>query len=211
MEQLEVYDLAGQFLGVQGIKDFYTQTEAEYTATGQITRQVKIVHCLLMHSDGRVYVQRRNPQDLQNPNLLDKTVGGHISAGDTPEATLHKECQEEIGVPVVLADDLSTIHSAGNLVQTAVCRVVNENAQFASRRIRTDGTDFIQPYIVTTYIGYYDGAFQFNDTEAVAIETWAVADLQQALTNTPEQFTNDLRLIVEAYQDYLQPLKKEAP
>ena len=53
------------------------------------------VNALLVNSRGEVLLQRR-PVDKENGGLWDKSVGGHVSAGEEFDLTLRREAGEEL-------------------------------------------------------------------------------------------------------------------
>ena len=57
-----------------------------------------VVHLHLFDSSGRIYLQQRPLwKDIQ-PGRWDTAVGGHIDYGETVEAALRRETQEELGL-----------------------------------------------------------------------------------------------------------------
>ena len=57
-----------------------------------------VVHLHLFNSCGELYLQRRPMwKDIQ-PGRWDTSCGGHVSFGETPEAALRREVEEELGV-----------------------------------------------------------------------------------------------------------------
>ena len=57
-----------------------------------------VVHLHLFDSCGRIYLQQRPLwKDIQ-PGKWDTAVGGHIDYGETVEAALRRETQEELGL-----------------------------------------------------------------------------------------------------------------
>jgi len=92
IEDLEVYDLQGNFLGRQRRDLFYKEIREEFSKTGRITKKVKTIKLILMNSDGRIYVQKRSKTKKENPGLYDKTVGGHVRAGHSFYLTVIQEC-----------------------------------------------------------------------------------------------------------------------
>jgi hypothetical protein len=83
-ELLNVYDAAGRIVG--------TQPRTAAKASG---RAVGAVNLLVVHPHGRVLLQRR-PEDKENGGLWDKSVGGHVAAGETFDATVVREAGEEL-------------------------------------------------------------------------------------------------------------------
>jgi hypothetical protein len=77
--------------------------DAEGRVTGALRRDeakrsglcVGAVNVLLVSADGRVLLQRR-PRDKENGGRWDKSVGGHVSAGEGFDATAVREAGEEL-------------------------------------------------------------------------------------------------------------------
>ncbi|MDR0283140.1 MAG: NUDIX domain-containing protein [Candidatus Peribacteria bacterium] len=95
-ELLEIYDLQSNLIGVQDRKEFYKEIKEEYDAMGTITKKVKTIRLFLMTSAGRIYLQKRSKHKSDNAGMYDKTVGGHVVAGDSFNMTVVKECAEEM-------------------------------------------------------------------------------------------------------------------
>jgi 8-oxo-dGTP pyrophosphatase MutT (NUDIX family) len=83
-ELLNVYDGSGAVVGARPRR----AAKASGLAVGAI-------HILAVNSDGRVLLQRRR-DDKENGGLWDKSVGGHVSAGEDFDATAVRECGEEL-------------------------------------------------------------------------------------------------------------------
>jgi isopentenyldiphosphate isomerase len=83
-ELLNVYDRDGRVVGAK------RRTEAK--ASGE---PVGAVNVLLVNSRGEVLLQRR-PQDKENGGSWDKSVGGHVSAGEGFDETAVREAGEEL-------------------------------------------------------------------------------------------------------------------
>jgi hypothetical protein len=83
-ELLNVYDADGAVIGAQPRR----AAKASGLAVGA-------VNALLVNSRGEVLLQRR-PVDKENGGLWDKSVGGHVSAGEEFDTTLVRETAEEL-------------------------------------------------------------------------------------------------------------------
>ena len=81
---------------MQDRKEFYKEIRQEFKEHGQITRKVKTIRLILMNSAGRIYTQKRSKLKEENQGMYDKTVGGHMVAGDSANMTVVKECAEEL-------------------------------------------------------------------------------------------------------------------
>jgi hypothetical protein len=83
-ELLNVYDAEG------AVVDARPRREAKASGLA-----VGAVNALLINSRGEVLLQRR-PPDKENGGLWDKSVGGHVSAGEDFDTTLVREAGEEL-------------------------------------------------------------------------------------------------------------------
>jgi len=83
-ELLNVYDAAGAVVGTMARGD----AKAKGLAAGA-------VQMLVVHEDGRVLLQQRR-EDKENGGLWDKSVGGHVLAGETFDQALIREANEEL-------------------------------------------------------------------------------------------------------------------
>ncbi len=208
-ELLETYNLDGTLIGIQDREEFYTEIKNEFIEKGTISKKVKSVRILLMNSLGRVYIQKRSELKDENANLYDKTVGGHVSANHTFDLTVVKECAEELGFPttVVSEKEFEQAIKSIDLKIVGVFKKIDYIDTFNSVRILKDGKIFTQPYIVTMYIGYYDGAIRFADGESSGVETFFPSQLKLDIANNPTKYTEDLKFMIEKYADFLIPIK----
>ncbi len=83
-EQLNVYDEAGRVVA------FATRRQAKRSG-----RPVGAVNALVIDLRGRVLLQRR-PVDKENGGRWDKSVGGHVGAGESFHETIVREAREEL-------------------------------------------------------------------------------------------------------------------
>jgi 8-oxo-dGTP pyrophosphatase MutT (NUDIX family) len=70
---------------------------------GLLLRTVQLNVFVLEDRGLSIWVARRSATKAVDPGRLDCLVGGGIRGGDTPLATLLRECQEEAGIPRQLA------------------------------------------------------------------------------------------------------------
>jgi hypothetical protein len=83
-ELLNVYDTEGRVIGARRRRE----AKASGLAVGA-------VNALLLSLDGEVLLQKR-PEDKENGGRWDKSVGGHVSAGEQFDDTLVREAGEEL-------------------------------------------------------------------------------------------------------------------
>jgi len=209
-EVLEVYDLNSKLLGIKARSEFQDEINKEFKETGKITQKVKSIRLLLLNSDGRIYLQKRSNSKEENAGLYDKTVGGHVLAGQTWDITLVKESAEELGFPIALvsSQDFKEAIKNTDLSVIGLANVLEYNENFLSTRIKKDGSKIIQPSMTTIYIGYYDGAIRFKDGEASGIEVFSLDELKQEISTKPEKFTEDLKFMIQKYESVIKSIDK---
>src|SRR5712691_4639974 len=83
-ELLNVYDAEGRVVGAQ-----------PRSAAKSSGLAVGAVNILVLNEKGEVLLQRR-PRDKENGGRWDKSVGGHVSAGEEFDATAVREAGEEL-------------------------------------------------------------------------------------------------------------------
>ena len=60
----------------------------------------RAVHIWIINQNGEVLLQRRSPNKDSNPNMLDISCAGHLSAGDESLEGAVRELKEELGLDV---------------------------------------------------------------------------------------------------------------
>ncbi len=123
--------------------------------------------------------------------------------------TAIRECIEELGFPTtILAEETyPKALKATDLNIIGVFRKIDYLENFLSTRKIKNKKDFVQPYITTIYIGYYDGPIKFKDGESSGVETFSLKELEEDIQSNPEKFTEDIKFMVKKYRKYLKPIK----
>jgi len=208
-ELLEIYDLNDKLLDVQKRDKFYKEIKEEFTKRGKITRKIKTIRLFLINSQGRIYLQKRTRLKPENPGLYDKTIGGHVTAGDSYDMTVIRECAEELGIPaaIVAFEDFEKAIQTTRLDTVGIFRKIDYNNNFESVRTTQNGNKFIQPSMNSMYLGYYDGSIKFQDGESTGIEVFSLKELKDDLKNHPEKFTQDVQYLVKKYEKLLKPIR----
>ncbi len=209
-ELLEVFDSDGKLLGVEERDKFYSGSKKEFRETGKITKKVKRVILLLMNSRGKIYLQKRSETKKENPDLYDKTIGGHVPEGLEEDVAIIKECSEELGFPVAVLGKKDFEDAVGsiNLKITGIIKRIGLIRNDSSIRISRNGERFSMPYVSYVYIGYYDGSIMFADGESSGVEIFSLERLKEKMENSPAEFTSDIRKMIEKYEEFLVPLGK---
>ena len=87
-ELFDIYDENGNSLGI-------SKPRSEVHTNGCWHRAV---HIWILNSQGQLLIQKRAAIKQSHPDLWDISSAGHISAGESPEASAIRELEEELGV-----------------------------------------------------------------------------------------------------------------
>ncbi|MFI5006516.1 MAG: NUDIX domain-containing protein [Solirubrobacterales bacterium] len=151
-ELLNVYDAGGAVVGAM------PRDEAKRSGLA-----VGAVNILLSNTQGQVLLQRR-ASDKENGGLWDKSVGGHVLAGEEFDQTAVREAGEELfddpaSPRVVLAGNEAAFRAqltAANLRETVVFRRASHQHNLRDVRRGPDGALRNVVYHVSIYLGRTD-------------------------------------------------------
>jgi len=182
----------------------------EYHKKGKVSVRHKDIKLILMNSKGFVILQRRSKWKGSNPGMWDKTVGGHVIAGDTEDLAVLKECAEELGIPstVVSNADFKNTAATTDLTILGVLTKLTYLDNYQSKRY-AKGKLWIEPAMTTFYIGYYDGPMRFVDSESCGIQIFSIEELEEEMKETPKFFTEDMKYIMTKFKHVLKPAPKK--
>jgi len=208
-EKLEIYDLNENLIEIKDRVEFYKEIKSEFKKSKKISKQVKRIILLLLNSNGKIILQKRNYSKKENAGLFDKTIGGHVEEGDSYELTLIKECSEELGFPVSILSkkDFSRALKKIDLRIIGLLKEIDYQSNFLSTRISKENEKFVQPYMQTIYMGYYDGPIEFIDGESSGIQMYTPEELETEIKNNANLFTEDLKIMFKLYKDFLVSIK----
>ncbi len=202
-EYLDAYDAKGKLLKTVERQALLKEMRNVAETQGDAPFAVACVNLMLINPKGELYiVQRANK--AENPFLFDKTVGGHVSSGESFDSTIIRETQEELGIKLELCSPLSYPYRLQevDLQQQAIAKLVDFQLWRPSIRQVAGGNSWIKRVQLAAYIGHYDGEVQFQDGEALSLQLMSKAKLWKALELNPEKYTSDLQWWVKNYQSY---------
>jgi NUDIX domain len=179
-ELLNVYDAAGEVVGAR--------PRAEAKRSGLA---VGAVNVLVRDGAGRVLLQKR-PADKENGGRWDKSVGGHVAAGEDYDATAVREAGEELfddgsGARIVLARSLSHFAQLVATVDLAASLVIHRaGLQLNLRDVRLAPGGGVRN--VTYHVAVYEGrteipleGFRRQAAEIDALAYFSLAQVDQML------------------------------
>jgi isopentenyldiphosphate isomerase len=165
---------------------------------------VHITDVLLFGLDGEIILQKRANDKRHNPNLIDKTLGGHIKYGDTADYTVMVETIQELLTPSIVLDSEDdfdkTLNLLKNYVDTIAIVYVKTVRPWKLENLVSDKKIPVDK-IVHLYFGVYGGRMRPADKEASGILYYNdLEQLEKEIAAHPDIFTDDLIQIVKEYR-----------
>ena len=179
-ELLNVYDTAGEVVGAR-----------PRTAAKRAGLVVGAINALVRDAAGRVLLQQR-PADKENGGRWDKSVGGHVAAGEDFDATAVREAGEELfddakASRIVLArsrQHFDHLVASGDLGASVVLHRVGLQLNLRDVRLAPGGGVRNVTYHVAIYEGRtavtLDG-FRGQPSEIDALAYFSLAEVDQML------------------------------
>ena len=204
-EMVTVHDIESLGLSLSMDREqFYTEQEKVFVETGKPSKMVEVVHVLLFHQDGSLLIQQRSNKKTQNQNLLDKSAGGHIQYGNTPDYTVMVETVQELQVPSITLKNETDFRKTYLLLQKYLNTVAV--VQYVGSFDTTLGRLFGDKRVLIAnrihfFLGVYTGAVKNVDREAKGIIFYAFDDLRKEVAETPERFTEDIQFLLREHAD----------
>jgi 8-oxo-dGTP pyrophosphatase MutT (NUDIX family) len=179
-ELLNIYDAAG------AIVDARPRREAKRSGLA-----VGAVNVLLVNALGQTLLQRR-PPDRENGGRWDKSVGGHVSAGETFDTTAVREAGEELFEDahspfvrlVASAEAFPEALVGADLTHTVVFRQFSFQRNLRDVRYAPEGGFRNVLYHVAIYLGRTDiplSSFHPQASEVEDLRYFPAAEVDQML------------------------------
>ncbi|MGN7611488.1 NUDIX domain-containing protein [Magnetococcales bacterium HHB-1] len=207
-EQLHATDKQGVYVKTMERTALLAEIRQQALALGEAPLAVPVVHIILLRRDGRIRLVQRGDKP-ENPYMWDKAVGGHV-VSEKKELTCtifdenaRKEMGEEIGVTdLLIAEDALSYHrllfTADTHTQAVVKRIDYDPWQGAMSQVR-GGEPWLKRHNVMTYMGIYDGPFEFVDGEAQDERSVDQAELMLDVQVEPWKYADGVRVFMQRY------------
>lgn len=111
------------------------------------------VHVFVVNRNGEVFLQKRSETKDIQPGKWDTSVGGHVDAGESPDAAARREAREELGIR----------NAEPEFLYAYIWRSDVESERIQTYRLRHDGPFTLHPVEIS------EGAF------------WSVDRIDQAI------------------------------
>lgn len=192
-------------------QDFYHEQIAVYKETGSPSKSVEIVNVILFNESGELIIQKRAGHKRHNPNLLDKSIGGHIQNGDDPNYSVMVETVQELEVPSLVARNFTEFMKAYKLLETyiksiALIQYVDTKTLEYTRIF--DKESVVIASRVHFYIWVYGGRIKNIDKEAKGVLFYSLDELEKEIAEYPNLFTDDLKILIVKYNEEIRNFLK---
>ena len=194
---------------------YYDQIIEYHRQWKEPQRSVEVVQVLLFNEVWELIIQKRSSTKRHNPNLLDKSIGGHIRVGDTPDHTVMVETVQEMEVPSFVIHNrnefLDKFSVLKEYIQTiALIRYVDCNVHVFSQLIQWEQVKVPKKYHL--YMGVYGWSTRTIDREAKGILRYSMEEVDYELKKYPDMFTNDFQYFMNHYRKdidaFIEDIKK---
>ena len=167
------------------------------------SRAAGIIAVFLFNSHGEIFIQKRAYTKNHNPGLFDKSIGGHIQEGDTPDYTTMVETIQELQTPSMVLknreDFLKTLTLLKEYLKTvSIIQYIKTEPNMLSRVINQKKVNIAN--VSALYFGVYDGRIRPVDREAKGILWYSFDELIMEMNKMPDAFTQDLHFYVKKYE-----------
>ena len=181
------------------LEKFYSEQISIYQKTGNPTRACEIVDVFIFNTEKQLIVQKRSQDKKHNPGLLDKSIGGHVRYGDTPDYTVMVETVQEMQTPSIVLKNKSDFKKTFKLLAdylTTVSIIGHGSSDIMLLEKKIDGRPVIIANKVHVYLGIYDGRTKTVDKEAQGLLSYTLADLDKEMKAIPSLYTGDMHVLL---------------
>lgn len=167
---------------------------------------MEVVQIFLFNKRGEIILQKRSNDKAHNPGLLDKSIGGHVSAGDTIVYTCMVETIQELQIPSIVTENKNDFQKTYTLLENyldTICVLKHIESIFVELPKIINNEKIMIGNKAHIYFGIYDGKIRFADAEARGINFYTFQELENEIQKNPNQFTQDILFFVNKYKKEL--------
>lgn len=165
-------------------------------------RAVEIVQIILFTPEGDIILQKRSRQKDHNPGLIDKTIGGHVTFGNSPWYTATAETLQELHVSSFVLPSEEDFQKTYRLLRnflghSAIIQFVDCKTTNIPKLFGTELVPIANKYHF--YLGVYGGTIKPVEKEASGIILHKFKTLADDMREQPERYTEDLKFFLSKY------------
>lgn len=187
-------------------KKFYDEVVQQHYHNKTYDKLVHVIGIFLINESWELIIQKRAWSKNHNPNLLDKTVGGHIQRWDTVDYTVMVETVQELQVPSIILKSDDDFGKRFDLLKEylhtiALIRHIDTKVFTLPKMIHNE----MMPITNKLYLffGIYGGRVKNIDREVKGMLYYELDDLLDEMKAMPTSFTQDLHILLSYYKRQL--------
>lgn len=211
-ELITSYDLKKPDVAAAMDRDkFYAEQTKVFKKTGKPTRAIETVMILIFNLDGELLLQKRSHLKSHNASLIDKTISGHVTFGDTPLYTVMFESVQELKVPSIVLNTEEEFRKAFKLLRkylesVALVKYIDTKIMSMERMMKGKKVEIAYKY--NFFIGLYNGSVKPVDKEASGVLFYEPKVLEREMKDHPDNFTWDLFYLLKKYDKEIKKTMK---
>ncbi len=176
---------------------FYVEQIRSFEKSGKPSRAADIIAIFIFNRAGELLIQKRSYTKNHNPGLLDKSIGGHIRYGDTPDFTVMVEAVQELQTPSIVLKDIADFDKALQLLREylhTIAVVYHVKTKLFTFEQIIQKEKIIVANKVHMYFGIYDGSIRPVDGEAKGVLWYSLPELAQEMDTVPQTFSHAMHV-----------------
>ena len=182
---------------------FYTEQTEIFKNTGNPTKAVEVVDVFLFNRSGEFLVQKRSSTKNHNPNLLDKTIGGHIQFGDKPYYTVMIESVQELQTPSIVLNTKEEFDKTYKLLNDyldTIAVTYYHDVQMIKVPKVIKNEKIVIANKAHLFFGIYGGATKPVDREAKGVLLYSFEEIEKEIETNKNDFTEDFIYFFTTYK-----------
>lgn len=183
---------------------FYEEQVKAFKEHGEPSEAVEVVNVVLFNRSGELLVQKRSSTKNHNPNLLDKTIGGHIQYGDQPYYTVMIESVQELQTPSIVLNTREEFNKTYDLLNSyldTIAVVYYHDVQLVKIPRIMKGEKITIANKSHIFFGVYGGATKPVDREAKGVLLYSFEEIEKEIVKDPDSFTHDFIYFFNTYKE----------
>jgi hypothetical protein len=183
--------------------EFYSEQIQAFKDTGAPTEAVEVIDVFLFNRSGEFLVQKRSSTKNHNPDLLDKTIGGHIQFGDQPYYTTMIESVQELQTPSIVLNTKDEFKKTYTLLENyldTIAVILYHDVKLVSipKVIKNEKITIANK--MHLFFGIYGGATKPVDREAKGVLLYSFEEIEKEIVKNADSFTDDFIYLFNTYK-----------
>lgn len=191
---------------------FYDDQLQIFKETGKPTKAVDVIAVFIFNANRELLIQKRSFDKRHNPGLLDKSVGGHIRYGDSPDYAVMVETVQELQTPSIVLRGKNDFEKTRALLKdyleiVAIIEHYNDGIHILHKTMGGEKIGIANNLHI--YFGLYNGRIRPVDREAKGVIWYSLEELKSEIQKFPETFSEDMYFFMKHFGEKLRDFTKK--